>query len=98
MIEDDEGTWLCKGVERLSNTAVMKLPGRHNQVNALAALALGDTVGIPMVSMLKTLSRLHRPFASLSVGCRKRWSGVDNDSKATNVGASVAAIEGLGET
>ncbi|MGI9278934.1 MAG: UDP-N-acetylmuramoyl-L-alanine--D-glutamate ligase [Endozoicomonas sp.] len=98
LIEDDEGTWLCKGVERLSNTAAMKLPGRHNQVNALAALALGDSVGIPMVSMLDALSR----FTGLSHRCQ--WvaekDGVVwiNDSKATNVGASVAAIEGLGET
>lgn len=98
LIGDEEGMWLCKGVERLINTAVMKLPGRHNQLNALAALALGESVGIPMTPMLKTLSR----FTGLSHRCQ--WvaekNGVVwiNDSKATNVGASVAAIEGLGET
>nr|WP_306801395.1 UDP-N-acetylmuramoyl-L-alanine--D-glutamate ligase [Endozoicomonas sp. ONNA1] len=98
LIEDQEDTWLCKGVERLLNTAAMKLSGRHNQLNALAALALGESVGIPMVPMLKALSH----FTGLSHRCQ--WvaekNGVVwiNDSKATNVGASVAAIEGLGET
>ncbi|KEQ16762.1 UDP-N-acetylmuramoyl-L-alanine--D-glutamate ligase [Endozoicomonas numazuensis] len=98
LIDDDEGTWLCKGVERLLNTAAMKLPGRHNQMNALAALALGDTVGIPMAPMLSALTQ----FEGLAHRCQ--WvaekNGVVwiNDSKATNVGASVAAIEGLGET
>nr|WP_306670804.1 MULTISPECIES: UDP-N-acetylmuramoyl-L-alanine--D-glutamate ligase [unclassified Endozoicomonas] len=98
LIEDQEDTWLCKGVERLLNTAAMKLSGRHNQLNALAALALGESVGIPMVPMLKALSH----FTGLPHRCQ--WvaekNGVVwiNDSKATNVGASVAAIEGLGET
>ncbi|WP_252179348.1 UDP-N-acetylmuramoyl-L-alanine--D-glutamate ligase [Endozoicomonas sp. 4G] len=98
LIEDKEGVWLCKGVERLQQAAAMKLPGRHNQLNALAALALGESVGIPMTPMLETLRR----FTGLAHRCQ--WVAEEkgvvwiNDSKATNVGASVAAIEGLGET
>ncbi|WP_062268907.1 UDP-N-acetylmuramoyl-L-alanine--D-glutamate ligase [Endozoicomonas arenosclerae] len=98
LIDDEEGTWLCKGVQRLLNTTSMKLPGRHNQVNALSALALGESAGIPMEPMLKALQR----FTGLTHRCQwvAKKDGVVwiNDSKATNVGASVAAIEGLGET
>lgn len=98
LLEDSEGTWLCKGVTRLLNAAEMKLPGRHNQANALTALALGEAVGLPLDSMLEVLKR----FTGLSHRCE--WvaekDGITwiNDSKATNVGASVAALEGLGQT
>src|SRR5690606_11953640 len=70
--------------------------GAHNQSNALAALALGHAVGLPMDAMLATL----RQFAGLPHRCQ--WvgerAGVNyyDDSKATNVGAALAAIEGLG--
>ena len=97
LLEDDEGIWLCKGVTRLLNSSEMKLQGRHNQTNALAALALGESVGIPQAAMLKAL----KMFPGLSHRCQwvAEQNGVIwvNDSKATNVGASVAAIEGLGE-
>ncbi len=69
---------------------------RADQSNALAALALGHAVGLPMDAMLATL----RQFAGLPHRCQ--WvgerAGVNyyDDSKATNVGAALAAIEGLG--
>ncbi|MRI35380.1 UDP-N-acetylmuramoyl-L-alanine--D-glutamate ligase [Endozoicomonas sp. OPT23] len=97
LLTDSDGIWLCKGVTRLLNCAEMKLQGRHNQTNALAALALGESVNIPLEAMLSAL----KEFPGLSHRCQ--WvaekDGVVwvNDSKATNVGASVAAIEGLGE-
>src|SRR5690606_5312255 len=67
-----------------------------NQSNALAALALGHAVGLPFAAMLQTL----RTFAGLPHRCQ--WvgerAGVSyyDDSKATNVGAALAAISGLG--
>jgi UDP-N-acetylmuramoylalanine--D-glutamate ligase len=98
LIDDEEGAWLCKGVKRLLNASSMKLPGKHNQLNALSALALGEAVGVSLESMLEVL----KEFKGLEHRCQ--WvaekDGVVwiNDSKATNVGASVAAIEGLGQT
>jgi UDP-N-acetylmuramoylalanine--D-glutamate ligase len=73
----------------------MKLAGRHNQANALAALALGTAIGLKLEAMLDVL----RAFKGLAH--RSEWvaemSGVRwyNDSKATNVGAAVAALEGM---
>lgn len=74
----------------------LKIRGTHNQANALAALALGHAVGLPFAPMLETL----RTFTGLTHRCQ--WiaerAGVSyyDDSKATNVGAALAAIEGLG--
>ena len=76
----------------------LKIPGAHNQSNALAALALGHAVGLPMPAMLDTL----RSFTGLAHRCQwaRERNGVSwyDDSKATNVGAALAAIEGLGST
>lgn len=97
LLSDDEGTWLCKGLEKQINTRQMKLKGRHNYLNALAALALGEAIGLDSNAMLEALVA----FPGLKHRCQ--WLGEHggvtwfNDSKATNVGASVAAIDGLGE-
>lgn len=79
--------------------AVQDLPvaGRHYQANALAALALGHAFGLPFEPMLQVL----RTFPGLPHRCQlvRNRRGVKwyNDSKGTNVGATQAAIEGLGE-
>ncbi|WP_281648890.1 UDP-N-acetylmuramoyl-L-alanine--D-glutamate ligase [Parendozoicomonas sp. Alg238-R29] len=89
-------TWLVQGVTRLIRVSELKVRGLHNQANALAALALGSLVDLPMDAMLSAL----REFTGLAHRCE--WladhDGVSwfNDSKATNTGAAVAAIEGLG--
>jgi len=74
----------------------MALQGKHNWANALAAVALGSAVGLPMDAMLKTL----RSFTGLPHRCQFVASINNvkyiNDSKATNVGSALAAIEGLG--
>ncbi|MCU1717621.1 UDP-N-acetylmuramoyl-L-alanine--D-glutamate ligase [Pseudomonas sp. 5P_3.1_Bac2] len=74
----------------------LKIRGAHNQANALAALALGHAVGLPCEPMLEAL----RNFAGLPHRCQwlRERAGVSyyDDSKATNVGAALAAIEGLG--
>lgn len=77
---------------------VKELPilGRHYQANALAALAMGHGFGLPMAPMLETLIN----FTGLPHRCQlvREHLGVYwyNDSKGTNVGATLAAIEGLG--
>ena len=88
--------WLMQGEQPLMAVSEVKIKGLHNTSNALAALALGAAVALPMAAMLQTL----REFAGLPHRCQ--WvankNGVDyyNDSKGTNVGATVAALNGLG--
>jgi UDP-N-acetylmuramoylalanine--D-glutamate ligase len=79
----------------LLSTKKMRLQGAMMRANALAALALGEAVGLPQSAMLEAL----QTFRGLAHRCA--WvanrQGVDwyNDSKGTNVGATIAAIEGL---
>ena len=88
-------SWLCRGQEKLLPAASLKIKGQHNTANALAALAMGSLLNIPLKPMLDALKN----FGGLQH--RTQWlaeiNGVHwfNDSKATNVGASLAAIEGL---
>jgi len=73
----------------------LKIAGDHNIANALAALALGHAVQLPMAAMLQTL----REFTGLAHRCQLIAQNNNiafyDDSKGTNVGATVAAIEGL---
>ena len=93
--EHDGQRWLAKGETLLLATNEMKLPGEHNIANALASLALGEAAGIPLQGMLQAL----REFIGLKH--RTQWvrerKGVSwyNDSKGTNVGATLAALAGL---
>lgn len=88
-------SWLCRGTERLLSVDEIKIKGAHNIANVLAALALGTALTIPdrfMIEAIKNFSGLEH---------RTQWvmekHGINwfNDSKGTNVGASIAAIEGL---
>jgi UDP-N-acetylmuramoylalanine--D-glutamate ligase len=96
VIEENGEKQLAFQFETLMPTAALKIRGAHNQSNALAALALGHAVGLPFEAMLQTL----RNFAGLPHRCQwvreLRGVGYYDDSKATNVGAALAAIEGLG--
>lgn len=86
---------LVRGREALLPVSELKLAGSHNIANALAAIALGEAVGLPLAAMLNAL----RQFAGLPHRCQyiANIDGVDfyDDSKGTNVGAAQAAIEGL---
>lgn len=88
-------TWLRVKGERVLNTREIKLVGQHNYTNALAALALADAVGIPRSSALIALTSFtglpHR-FQLALARHDVRWV---NDSKATNVGSTEAALSGL---
>jgi UDP-N-acetylmuramoylalanine--D-glutamate ligase len=76
----------------------LPLAGMHNALNYLAALALGYSAGWSLTAMVKNLAG----FTGLSHRCQKVAStdGITwiNDSKATNVGATIAAINGLAQT
>lgn len=86
---------LCFGDEILVSADELKIKGIHNLQNALAALALGHAIGLPMGAMLQTL----KEFAGLKHRSQfvAEINGVNwiNDSKATNVGATIAALTGL---
>lgn len=88
-------TWLCHGEEDLLPVDDIKIKGAHNVANVLAALAMGSVLNLPKNSMLeaiKTFSGLEHRMQWLAEKDGINWF---NDSKATNVGASIAAIEGL---
>ncbi len=87
--------WLAHGAERLLPCAALPVVGRHNALNALAALAIGAAAGWPMAAMLEGLrgfTPLPHRSESLGVVCDRLWV---NDSKATNVASAVAAVEGM---
>lgn len=95
-LTDHEGEpWLSRGGERLLPQSALRIAGQHNVANALAALALGTAAGLPDAPMLAVLASFR------GLPHRMEWvaevAGVHyyNDSKATNVGATVAAVSGL---
>jgi len=93
----DGDLWLCQGQQALLPVSELQLPGQHNLANALAALAMGTALELPMPGMLETLCSFHglphrTQFVAEHAGVR--WY---NDSKATNVGACIAALEGMSD-
>ena len=93
LVEDD-GLWLARQGVRWINVEDIRLKGRHNWANCLAAMALADAVGVSreaIVGVIKTFN---------GIAHRSQWvaeiDGVEwiNDSKATNVGAAKASIDG----
>lgn len=95
LVKQDGEDWLVFGEQRLLKVSELKIHGLHNAANALAALALADAAGIPRAASVAVL----REFTGLRHRCE--WvaesGGVTwfNDSKGTNVGATLAAISGM---
>jgi UDP-N-acetylmuramoylalanine--D-glutamate ligase len=83
-------------VLRLMPSEALRIAGDHNVSNALAALALCRSIGLPMAPLLRALG--HYRGESHRVEIIASLAGVDfiDDSKGTNVGATVAALNGLG--
>ncbi|MCF1182833.1 UDP-N-acetylmuramoyl-L-alanine--D-glutamate ligase [Marichromatium gracile] len=87
--------WICRGDTPLLECARLALAGRHNLANALAALALAEACGLPREACCKALTN----FPGLAHRCElvRERDGVRwyDDSKGTNPGATVAALDGL---
>ena len=91
----DGEAWLCHGEERILPSTAVRTPGSHNIANALAALAMGHALGFSKASMaeaLKLFTGLPHRTQLVTERDGVRWY---NDSKGTNVGACIAALEGL---
>ena len=95
LITVDQQVWLARGREPLMSAAAVRMPGRHNLANALAALALAEMAGASSETSCAVLREFpglpHRSELVLERG-DVRWI---NDSKGTNPGATIAALAGL---
>ena len=84
-------------IQRLMPADALRIRGRHNATNALAALALAQAAGCTLAPMLYGLREYRgEPHRAESVAIVNEVEYID-DSKGTNVGATVAALQGLGE-
>lgn len=93
--EKSNEAFLCYGSDKLMAVSELKIKGKHNAVNALAALALGKEANIPLDAMLSALKEFPGlPHRTQWVAEKNNISWY-NDSKATNVGAAIAAINGI---
>lgn len=95
LAEQDGALYLQRGEVAVLAVRDLRLAGRHNMANALAALALGEAIGLPLASMLDALQEFN------GLPHRTEWIGESsgvvwyNDSKGTNIGATMAAVTGL---
>lgn len=93
--ELDGRMWLARGEDRLMPADEIGVPGAHNVLNALAAMAVAENLGIarePLIAALRGYRGLpHRTQLVADID-GIRWI---DDSKATNVGAAIAAIRGM---
>ncbi|MDP2144700.1 MAG: UDP-N-acetylmuramoyl-L-alanine--D-glutamate ligase [Gallionella sp.] len=96
IVRDGADIWLAQGSERLMKASELQVAGLHNVANALAALALCRAIDLPIPVLLAAL----RGFKGLPHRV-ERVAEIDgvvyyDDSKGTNVGATEAALKGLG--
>ncbi|HYQ71786.1 MAG TPA: UDP-N-acetylmuramoyl-L-alanine--D-glutamate ligase [Gammaproteobacteria bacterium] len=87
--------WLSRGDRRLLPASAVRLAGRHNLTNALAALALGEAAGLSLDAMLDTLTEFQGLPHRMQLVAEHNGICWYNDSKGTNVGATLAAIAGI---
>ena len=96
LINQDNRIYLAKGNDCLLPVESLLIKGVHNWLNALASCALAEAAGISIQHIIKVL----KTFGGLPHRCQwvRTLDGVEwiNDSKGTNVGATISAINGIG--
>ena len=95
LVADANDVFLARGEQLLLAVSDIALVGTHNQANCLAALAVGQLMGLDTSPMLQVLNEYPGlPHRMQAVG---RFRGVRyiNDSKATNVGAAIASVDSV---
>ncbi|HET7175316.1 MAG TPA: UDP-N-acetylmuramoyl-L-alanine--D-glutamate ligase [Gammaproteobacteria bacterium] len=89
------GEWLMRGAEQLMPASVLGMRGRHNLANALAALALGEAAGLSQAAMLEALQEFRGLPHRMEYVASIRDVAYYDDSKGTNLGATLAAVAGV---
>jgi UDP-N-acetylmuramoylalanine--D-glutamate ligase len=87
--------WLMRGAQPLIPLSQMRLAGLHNAANAAASVALGEAAGLPMAAMLEELRHFTGLRHRAQFVAEIRGVRYIDDSKGTNVGATLAAVAGL---
>jgi UDP-N-acetylmuramoylalanine--D-glutamate ligase len=95
LLEEEDTAFLARGEQLLLATSELALVGRHNQLNALAALAAGELMGLELSAMLQVLAEFPGLAHRMQLVASKKGVDFINDSKATNVGAAVASVESI---
>ncbi|NMF97846.1 UDP-N-acetylmuramoyl-L-alanine--D-glutamate ligase [Aromatoleum toluolicum] len=98
IVTDADGVaWLACGAQRLVRIADLSIAGAHNAANAMAALALARAIDLPYPALIEGLKAFRGlPHRVEPVARRNDGVVFYDDSKGTNVGATLAALEGLG--
>ncbi|APV48465.1 UDP-N-acetylmuramoyl-L-alanine--D-glutamate ligase [Betaproteobacteria bacterium GR16-43] len=86
---------LCHGAVDLMPVGEIAIPGLHNAANALAAHALGSAIGLPSDAMVRAIREFRGLPHRVQLVAESNGVRFYDDSKGTNVGASVAALEGF---
>jgi len=95
LMERNGETWLARGLQLLMRTREVPLAGRHNLANVLAAMALAEAAGIApetTCEAVRGFKGLKHRTELVAEHLGVRWY---DDSKGTNVGATVAALNGM---
>lgn len=95
LLKKDGVDFLAYGKEPLLATTELTMVGRHNQLNALAALAAGELMGLELSAMLQVIAEFPGLPHRMQLVARRKGVDFVNDSKATNVGAAVASIKSI---
>lgn len=86
---------IFKGNQRIVDLKDLKMLGMHNAINAVAALMLCESVGVQVESVLAALKNFAAPCHRVQKVLTVKGIDFIDDSKGTNVGATLAALESL---
>jgi len=95
VLKADGRTWLARGADRILTVDELPIAGSHNTSNALAACAIACLAGVPLAALaggLRSFRGLPHRMQRVALRGGVEWF---DDSKGTNVGATVAALNGL---